>query len=67
VRGLCEFLCAHLDDGGGLDILPRIEENRFRPSKKLMDQTVDSVQSRTGGESRGRPDLALTGGKPSTP
>ena len=29
VRGLCEFLCAHLDGGGGLDILPRIEENRF--------------------------------------
>jgi hypothetical protein len=42
VRGLCEFLCAHLDGGGGLDILPRVEENQFRPIKKLMDQRIVS-------------------------
>jgi hypothetical protein len=47
VRGLCEFLCAHLDGGGGLDILPRIEENRFRPSKKLMDHVARVIKERS--------------------
>jgi len=47
VRGLCEFLSAHLDGGGGLDILPRIEENRFRPSKKLMDHVARVIKERS--------------------
>jgi DUF2075 family protein len=37
VGGLKDFLVTRLEAGGGLSVLRRVEESRYRPSKKLMD------------------------------
>lgn len=41
---LKDFLTGRLDRGEGLPVLRRIEESRYRPSKKLMDHVASVIQ-----------------------
>jgi len=40
------FLQANLIAGGGLSLLKKIEENKFRPSKKLMNHVSDVIRGK---------------------
>jgi DUF2075 family protein len=48
---LAQHLLAQLEKGEGLPVLARIEESKYRPSKKLMDHV--------GGMIRGKPEYVL--------
>lgn len=41
---LKDFLTGRLDRGEGLPVLRRIEESRYRPSKKLMDHVASVIE-----------------------
>lgn len=43
VPELCGFLSSRLEAGDGLDLLTRIEESRYRPSKKLMEHVASVI------------------------
>lgn len=51
VDDLSNFLVSRLDQGNGLEVLARIEQSRYRPSKKLMDHVGNVV--------RGKPEYVL--------
>ena len=44
VRDLCSFLNKRLSFGGGVEVLNRIENSKFKPSKKLMDYIAGVIQ-----------------------
>jgi SOS-response transcriptional repressor LexA len=44
VDPLCEFLSERLERGEGLDVLRRIEEGKYRPSKKLMEHVGNIIK-----------------------
>lgn len=44
VAKLKEFLLTRLDGGDGLSVLQRIEESRYRPSKKLMQHVSNVIR-----------------------
>ncbi len=46
VGGLKDYLTARLEAGGGLDVLRRIEEGKYRPSKKLMEHVATVIKGR---------------------
>jgi uncharacterized protein len=46
VDRLASMLQGELGGGEGLDVLRRVEESRFRPSKKLMDHVAGVIQGR---------------------
>ena len=41
------FLISKLSDGNGLNVLKRIEESRYRPSKKLMDHVGNIIKGKS--------------------
>jgi DUF2075 family protein len=51
VNRLKDYLAAKLQKGDGIDVLRRIEESKYRPSKKLMDHVVNVI--------RGKPEYVL--------
>ncbi len=44
VPKLCTYLTSRLDLGEGLDVLKRIEESKYRPSKKLMEHVGNVIK-----------------------
>lgn len=46
VDPLTVFLRDRLDRGGGLDLLGRIQQSKYRPSKKLMDQVGNLIKGK---------------------
>ena len=46
VDELTSFLKAHLEAGNGYDIMKRAEENRYRPSKKLMQHVGNVIKGK---------------------
>ena len=46
VDGLSEFLSTNLAGGEGLAILKRVEESKYRPSKKLMDHVGSVIKGK---------------------
>ncbi len=44
VEPLSDFLKARLQGGSGMDILGRIEDGRYRPSKKLLDHVGNVIK-----------------------
>ena len=46
VNSLVGFLQSNLIRGGGMDILGRIEESKYRPSKKLLDHVGQVVEGK---------------------
>lgn len=46
VNKLKEYLTIRLQQGHGLDVLKRIEESRYRPSKKLMDHVGNIIKGK---------------------
>jgi uncharacterized protein len=46
VGPLKDFLTERLEAGQGLDVLRRVEEGRYRPSKKLMEHVVEVIDGR---------------------
>jgi uncharacterized protein len=44
VNKLSGYLTAKLEMGNGLEVLKRIEESKYRPSKKLMDHVVNVIR-----------------------
>jgi uncharacterized protein len=40
----CEYLSARLDHGQGMDVLGRIEQSEYRPSKKLLDHVAQMIR-----------------------
>lgn len=46
VDELVAFLVSNVGGGDGLEVLKRIEENRYRPSKKLMDHVAAVIQNK---------------------
>lgn len=44
VDPLSDFLRARLEGGAGLDVLGRIEDGQYRPSKKLMDHVGNVIK-----------------------
>jgi uncharacterized protein len=44
VNKLSGFLTTKLDMGSGVDVLKRIEESKYRPSKKLMDHVGNVIK-----------------------
>lgn len=46
VQKLADYLGGRLELGQGLDILQRIEESKYRPSKKLMDHVKQMIANR---------------------
>jgi DUF2075 family protein len=46
VGGLKDYLTTRLDAGQGLDILRRVEEGEYRPSKKLMEHVAEVINGR---------------------
>jgi DUF2075 family protein len=46
VDPLSEFLKTRLRDGSGLDVLNRIEDGKYRPSKKLMDHVANVIKGK---------------------
>ena len=47
VNKLRDFLLDRLSLGAGLEVLTRIEESRYRPSKKLMDHVGNIIKGRS--------------------
>jgi hypothetical protein len=46
VEHLSNYLINKLDQGNGLDVLARIEQSKFRPSKKLMDHVGNVIKGK---------------------
>lgn len=44
VDPLCEFLSKRLQKGEGIDVLRRVEEGKYRPSKKLMEHVGNIIK-----------------------
>ncbi len=44
--GLSSYLTSRLDHGRGRPVLDRIEQSRFRPSRKLMDHVSQAIAAR---------------------
>lgn len=44
---LGEYLRARLDSGCGSPVLQRIEQSRYRPSRKLMDHVAETISSKS--------------------
>ena len=47
VPGFEQYLVSRLQRGGGLDVLQRIEQSRYRPSKKLMDHVANVIKGKS--------------------
>ncbi|MFH1211735.1 MAG: DNA/RNA helicase domain-containing protein, partial [Candidatus Woesearchaeota archaeon] len=47
VDDLRDFLVSKLEKGGGLDVLKKIEESKYRPSKKLMDHVGNVIKGKS--------------------
>jgi hypothetical protein len=43
---LKDFLVGHLGSGEGIDVLRRVEESRYRPSKKLMEHVAGVIEGK---------------------
>lgn len=43
---ICEYLGKRLDRGQGMDVLQRVEESKYRPSKKLMEHVAGVIDGR---------------------
>ena len=43
---LKDYLTVRLERGGGIDVLRRIEESKYRPSKKLMDHVGNVIKGK---------------------
>ena len=41
-----EFLISKLEKGAGLEVLKKVEESRYRPSKKLMDHVANVIKGK---------------------
>jgi len=46
VEAFVSYLKEHVGYGDGLEVLAKLEENRFRPSKKLMDYVAAVIQNK---------------------
>jgi len=46
VDNLTEYLNDKLSKGNGIDVLKRIEESKYRPSKKLMDHVSNVIKNK---------------------
>jgi len=46
VENLSNYLIDKLDQGDGLEVLARIEQSKYRPSKKLMDHVGDVIKGK---------------------
>jgi hypothetical protein len=46
VEGLSGYLIEKLDQGQGLEVLRRVEESKYRPSKKLMDHVGQVIKGK---------------------
>jgi uncharacterized protein len=46
VDGLTEYLRSHLISGHGESVLTRIEQSKYRPSRKLMDYVAETIAGR---------------------
>lgn len=46
VGGLKDYLTTRLEAGEGLDILRRVEEGKYRPTKKLMEHVAEVIKGR---------------------
>jgi uncharacterized protein len=46
VESLSNYLINKLDQGDGLEVLARIEESKYRPSKKLMDHVGNVIKGK---------------------
>jgi len=44
VDPLADYLAQRLEKGDGLDVLERVEQSRYRPSKKLMDHVGNVIK-----------------------
>jgi DUF2075 family protein len=51
VRELGDFLIPRLERGDGIEVLRRVEQSKYRPSKKLMDHVGEII--------RGKPEFVL--------
>jgi uncharacterized protein len=49
VDRLARHLVARLEAGDGLSVLQRIEESRYRPSRKLMDHVAEMIRGEVDG------------------
>lgn len=47
VDHLRDFLVPKLKDGDGMEVLKRVEESRYRPSKKLMDHVSFMIKNKS--------------------
>lgn len=47
VGGLKDFLTTHLEAGEGMDVLHRVEEGAYRPSKKLMEHVATVIKGQS--------------------
>ncbi|MGA3059009.1 MAG: hypothetical protein ABSD92_01425 [Candidatus Bathyarchaeia archaeon] len=47
VNRLKNYLTAKLERGDGIDVLKRIEESKYRPSKKLMDHVGNIIKGKS--------------------
>jgi uncharacterized protein len=43
---LSGYLTTKLEKGNGIDVLKRIEESKYRPSKKLMDHVGNVIKDK---------------------
>jgi hypothetical protein len=46
VDEFAHFVKTHIGHGDGLQVLQRLEENRYRPSKKLMEHVASVIQNK---------------------
>lgn len=46
VEEFVSFLATHVGHGDGIEVMSRLEENRYRPSKKLMDHVAGVIQNK---------------------
>lgn len=44
---LKDFLVGHVGSGEGIEVLRRVEESRYRPSKKLMEHVAGVIEGRS--------------------
>jgi len=47
VNKLKDYLTSKLERGAGIDVLKRIEESKYRPSKKLMDHVGNIIKGKS--------------------
>ncbi len=47
VDRLKDFLVPKLEEGDGMEVLQRVEESKYRPSKKLMDHVSTMIKSKS--------------------